>query len=174
MTGQVWASGWLRVVGRPPGGAVPGRRPGRGRVRFHAQGAAMLNYFDLPFTDEERLVQQTTREWVEAEALPGIGEHFERATFPKELIPRMGELGMLGASLPKYGAGLPYSCYGLICQELERCGSGLRGLGSVQSSLTMYPIHAYGSEEQKEKYLPKMVKGELIGCFGLTETDHGS
>jgi glutaryl-CoA dehydrogenase len=134
----------------------------------------MLNYYDLPFTDEERLVQQSTREWVEAEALPGIAEHFEAATFPKELIREMGKLGMFGASMPKYGAGLPYSCYGLICQELERCDSGLRSFVSVQSSLTMFPIYTFGTEEQKEKYLPGMAAGELIGCFGLTEPDHGS
>ena len=134
----------------------------------------MLNYFDLPFTDEERLVQQSTREWVEAEALPGIADHFENATFPKHLIAEMGKLGMFGASMPKYGAGLPYSAYGLICQELERCDSGLRSFVSVQSSLTMFPIYTFGTEEQKEKYLPKMAAGELIGCFGLTEPDHGS
>jgi glutaryl-CoA dehydrogenase len=134
----------------------------------------MLNYFDLPFSDEERLVQQTTREWVEAEVLPTIADHFEAGTFPMEIIPRMGELGLFGASMPKYGAGMPYSCYGLICQELERCDSGLRSFVSVQSSLTMFPIYTFGSEEQKERYLPKMAKGELIGCFGLTEPDHGS
>jgi glutaryl-CoA dehydrogenase len=134
----------------------------------------MLNYFDLPFSDEERLVQQTTREWTEAEVLPTIADHFEAGTFPTEIIPRMGELGLFGASLPKYGAGMPYSCYGLICQELERCDSGLRSFVSVQSSLTMFPIYTFGSEEQREKYLPKMAKGELIGCFGLTEPNHGS
>src|SRR5688572_21062392 len=136
-------------------------------------GAAMLNYFDLPFSDEERLVQQTTREWVEAQVLPVIGDAFEEATFPKSLIPQMGELGLFGASMPKYGAGMPYSCYGLICQELERGDSGLRSFVSVQSSLCMFPIYTYGSEEQKEWYLPKMARGELIGCFGLTEPDHG-
>ena len=134
----------------------------------------MLNYFDLELTDEERLVQRTTREWVEAEAMPVIAECFEAAKFPKQLIPRLAELGLLGASLPKYGAGLPYSCYGLICQELERCDTGLRSFVSVQSSLCMFPIYAFGSEEQKERYLPKMVKGELIACFGLTEPEHGS
>jgi len=134
----------------------------------------MLNYFDLPFSDEERLVQQTTREWVEAEALPTIADHFEAGTFPKELIPRMGELGLLGASMPKYGAGMPYSCYGLICQELERGDTGLRSFVSVQSSLTMFPIYTFGTDEQKERYLPGMALGQLIGCFGLTEADHGS
>jgi glutaryl-CoA dehydrogenase len=134
----------------------------------------MLNYFDLSFTDEERLVQQTTQEWVEAEVLPIIADHFEAATFPRHLIPQMGELGLFGASMPKYGAGMPYSCYGLICQELERGDSGLRSFVSVQSSLCMFPIYTFGAEEQKDRYLPKMAKGELIGCFGLTEPDHGS
>jgi len=134
----------------------------------------MLNYFDLPFSDEERLVQQTTREWVEAEVLPIIGDQFEAGQFATQLIPQMGELGLFGASLPKYGAGMPYSCYGLICQELERGDSGLRSFVSVQSSLTMFPIYTFGSDEQKDRYLPKMAKGELIGCFGLTEPNHGS
>ena len=104
----------------------------------------MLNYFDLPFSDEERLVQQTTREWVEAEALPGIGDHFEAATFPKQLIARMGDSGCSGRACRSTGAGMPYSCYGLICQELERCDSGLRSFVSVQSSLCMYPIYSFG------------------------------
>jgi glutaryl-CoA dehydrogenase len=134
----------------------------------------MLNYFDVELTDEERLVQRTTREWVEATAMPVIADHFEEGTFPKKLIPQMAELGMLGASLPNYGAGLPYSIYGLICQELERCDSGLRSFVSVQSSLCMFPIYTFGSDEQKDRYLPNMVKGDLIGCFGLTEPDHGS
>ena len=134
----------------------------------------MLNYFDLPFSDEERLVQQTTRDWVDAEVMPIVADHFEAATFPTHLIAQMGELGLFGASMPKYGAGMPYSCYGLICQELERCDSGLRSFVSVQSSLCMYPIYSFGSEEQKDTYLPKMARGELIGCFGLTEPNHGS
>jgi glutaryl-CoA dehydrogenase len=134
----------------------------------------MLNYFDVELSDEERLVQRTTREWVEAAAMPIIADCFEEGTFPKQLIPQMAELGLLGASLPKYGAGLPYTAYGLICQELERCDTGLRSFISVQSSLCMFPIYAFGSEKQQERYLPKMVQGELIACFGLTEPDHGS
>ncbi len=134
----------------------------------------MLNYFDVELSDEERLVQRTTRDWIDAEAMPLIAECFEAGQFPAQLIPRLAELGLLGASLPKYGAGLPYSCYGLICQELERCDTGLRSFVSVQSSLCMYPIYTFGTEEQKERYLPKMVRGELIACFGLTEPDHGS
>ena len=134
----------------------------------------MLNYFDVELTDEERLVQRTTREWVEAAAMPVIARCFETGEFPKQLIPQMAELGLLGASLPKYGAGLPYTAYGLICQELERCDTGLRSFVSVQSSLCMFPLYTFGSEEHKERYLPKMVKGELIACFGLTEPDHGS
>ena len=134
----------------------------------------MLNYFDVELSDEERLVQRTTREWVDAAAMPIIADCFEEGTFPNQLIPQMAELGLLGASLPKYGAGMPYTVYGLICQELERCDSGLRSFVSVQSSLCMFPIYGFGSEEHKERYLPKMVKGELIACFGLTEPDHGS
>ena len=134
----------------------------------------MLNYFDLELTDEERLSQRTTREWLDAEAQPVIAECFEAGEFPKQLIPRMAELGLFGASLPKYGAGMPYTVYGLICQELERCDTGLRSFISVQSSLCMFPLYTFGTEEQKDRYLPKMVKGELLGCFGLTEPDHGS
>jgi glutaryl-CoA dehydrogenase len=134
----------------------------------------MLNYFDIELTEQERLVQQTTRQWVEAEAMPLIDEAFERGHFPSELIPRMAELGLFGASMPEYGVGLPYTCYGLICQELERCDSGLRSFISVQSSLTMFPIYTFGSDDQKAKYLPDMAAGKVIACFGLTEPDHGS
>jgi glutaryl-CoA dehydrogenase len=134
----------------------------------------MLNYFDVELSDEERLVQRTAREWVEASAMPIIADCFEAGEFPKQLIPQMAELGFLGASLPEYGAGLPYMAYGLICQELERCDTGLRSFVSVQSSLCMFPIYTFGSDEQKKRYLPKMTKGELIACFGLTEPDHGS
>jgi len=134
----------------------------------------MLNYFDIELSDQERLVQRTTREWVESAALPIIAECFEEGKFPTQLVPQMAELGLLGATIPEYGAGMPYTIYGLICQELERCDSGLRSFVSVQSSLCMFPIYTFGTGEQKERYLPKMVRGELIGCFGLTEPDHGS
>jgi glutaryl-CoA dehydrogenase len=134
----------------------------------------MLNYFELELSDEERLVQQTVREFCEKEVLPIIRPCFEEGRFPRELVPRLGELGLLGSTLAGYGAGLSYTCYGLICQELERADSGLRSFASVQSSLCMFPIYSFGSEEQKQKYLPGMVEGKLIGCFGLTEPDHGS
>ena len=135
----------------------------------------MLNYYDLPFSDEERLVQQTTREWVDAEVLPIIGRHFREGTFPAQLVPRLGELGVLGANLTGYGcAGVSNVAYGLGLQELERGDSGLRSFASVQGSLVMYPIHAWGSEEQKQRFLPAMARGACIGCFGLTEPEAGS
>lgn len=112
---------------------------------------------------------------MDARVLPTIGEHFEKGTFPTELISEIGELGLLGCNLHGYGcAGLSEVGYGLAMAELERGDSGLRSFASVQGSLVMYPIHSYGSEAQKERYLPKMAKGEIIGCFGLTEPDHGS
>ena len=125
--------------------------------------------------EEERMVQDCVRRLVEERVLPIIRECFEEHRFPRELIPELAELGLLGSSLTGYGcAGLNAICYGLICQELERGDSGIRSFVSVQSSLCMYPIHAYGSEEQKEKYLARMARGELIGCFGLTEPHGGS
>ncbi len=126
-------------------------------------------------TPEQRLVRHTVREFVENEALPVIEAYHAREEFPRHLIPRMADLGLFGANLHGYGcAGLDNIAYGLICQELERGDSGLRSMVSVQGSLCMYPIHAFGSEEQKQRWLPKMAKGEIIGCFGLTEPDHGS
>ena len=126
-------------------------------------------------TEEERMVQDSVRRLVEERVLPIIRECFEEHRFPRELIPELAELGLLGSSLTGYGcAGLDAICYGLICQELERGDSGIRSFVSVQSSLCMYPIHAYGSEEQKEKYLARMARGERIGCFGLTEPHGGS
>jgi glutaryl-CoA dehydrogenase len=126
-------------------------------------------------TDDERMVQDSVARLVDDKVLPVIREHFENHTFPRELIPELASLGLLGSSLEGYGcAGMNAVSYGLICQELERGDSGIRSFVSVQSSLCMYPIWAFGSEEQKQKYLPRMAAGELIGCFGLTEPHGGS
>jgi len=130
---------------------------------------------DELYTEEERIARDTVREFVDAEIVPIIGKHFSDGTFPHHLVPRFGELGLLGSSLSGYGcAGMSATTYGLICQELERADSGIRSFCSVQSSLVMYPIWAYGSEEQKQRYLPGLASGALIGCFGLTEPDFGS
>jgi glutaryl-CoA dehydrogenase len=125
--------------------------------------------------DEERLVRDSVARFVDAEVLPVIGRHFADHTFPKDLIAPMARLGLLGSSLEGYGcAGLNAVSYGLICQELERGDSAIRSFVSVQSSLCMYPIYTYGSDAQKDRWLPGMAKGELIGCFGLTEAHGGS
>ena len=130
---------------------------------------------DELYTDEERMIRDTVRSWVSERFMPLIEQHYRDAKFPKQCIPELGELGVFGASLTGYGcAGLSPVASGLICQELERGDSGRRSFVSVQGSLCMYPIWAYGSEEQKQRYLPKMATGELIGCFGLTEADFGS
>jgi glutaryl-CoA dehydrogenase len=134
----------------------------------------MLNYLDWDFSPEQVMIQGVVREFVERDALPLIPAAFEKGEFPRELIPRLGELGVLGPTLPRYGSGLDYTSYGLICQELERGDSGLRSFVSVQGSLVMFPIATYGSDEQKDRYLPGMHRGEIIGCFGLTEHEHGS
>ncbi len=127
-------------------------------------------------TDEHKLIRDTARAWVKKEVSPIIEEYYEKAEFPKQIIPGLGEIGGFGPYIPaEYGGlGLDQISYGLIMQELERCDSGLRSTSSVQSSLVMYPIWKYGSEEQKQKFLPKLATGEYIGCFGLTEPDHGS
>jgi glutaryl-CoA dehydrogenase len=126
-------------------------------------------------TEEERMVQDSVARLVDEKVLPIIQQHFENHTFPRELVPELAGLGLLGSSLEGYGcAGMNAVSYGLICQELERGDSGIRSFVSVQSSLCMYPIHTFGSEAQKEKYLPRMARGELIGCFGLTEPHGGS
>jgi glutaryl-CoA dehydrogenase len=142
--------------------------------------AHALNPLDLydvrsELTDEERMVQDSVGRFVDDAVIPIIREHFENHTFPRELVGELAGLGLLGSSLAGYGcAGMNAVSYGLICQELERGDSGLRSFVSVQSSLCMYPIHAYGSEEQKQAYLPRMARGEVIGCFGLTEPHGGS
>jgi glutaryl-CoA dehydrogenase len=126
-------------------------------------------------SDEELMVQESVARFVDDKVLPIIRDAFEKHYFPKELIPQVAELGLLGSSIEGYDcAGLNSICYGLICQELERGDSGLRSFVSVQSSLVMYPISAYGSEEQKQRWLPAMARGEAIGCFGLTEPHGGS
>jgi len=136
-----------------------------------------LDYFGIDelYTEEERAIRDTVRDFVSAKIVPTIGKHFTAGTFPRELVPQIGELGLLGASLTGYGCpGTSSVAYGLICQELERGDSGIRSFASVQSSLVMYPIWAYGSEAQKQRWLPAMAKGTAIGCFGLTEPDFGS
>jgi glutaryl-CoA dehydrogenase len=126
-------------------------------------------------TEEERLVRSTVARFVDQRFLPIIAEHYERATFPLEIVPALAGLGVFGMHLHGYGAaGMSNVMYGLACQELERGDSGLRSFVSVQGSLCMFPIHRYGSEEQKQRWLPFMARGEVIGCFGLTEPEFGS
>jgi glutaryl-CoA dehydrogenase len=137
-----------------------------------------VDYFDTDslLGEEERMIRDTVREWVDDALLPVIEEAYIGRRFPRELIPQMAELGLYGANLPEeYGcAGLNNVAYGLMMQELERGDSGIRSFASVQGALCMYPIHAFGSEEQKQEWLPRMAAGEVIGCFGLTEPDFGS
>jgi glutaryl-CoA dehydrogenase len=137
-----------------------------------------IDYYDTDslLSEDERMVRDTLREWVDDNLLPVIEHAYIEREFPRALIPQMAELGVFGANLPEeYGcAGLNNVAYGIIMQELERGDSGIRSFASVQGALCMYPIFAFGSEEQKRKYLPDMAKGEVIGCFGLTEPDYGS
>lgn len=132
--------------------------------------------FDNELQDEERLVRDTVGRFVDEQAIPVFEDHYERGEFPNHLIPKMAELGLLGMTLPSEygGSDASYIAYGLACQELERGDSALRSFVSVQSSLCMYPIFAFGSEEQKQRFLKKMASCELIACFGLTEPDSGS
>jgi glutaryl-CoA dehydrogenase len=136
------------------------------------------DYYQLDelLTDEHKLIRSTVRDWVKKELTPIIEEYAQKAEFPKQLIKGLAEIGAFGPTIPvEYGgAGLDYMAYGIIMQEIERGDSGIRSTSSVQGSLVMYPIYTYGSEEQRKKYLPKLASGEMIGCFGLTEPDHGS
>jgi glutaryl-CoA dehydrogenase len=136
------------------------------------------DYYNLDdlLTDEHKLIRDSAREWIKKEVSPIIEDYYERAEFPKQVIPGLAAIGGFGPYIPEEygGPGLDQISYGLIMQELERCDSGLRSTSSVQSSLVMYPIYAYGNEEQRKKYLPKLATGEFIGSFGLTEPDHGS
>ena len=157
--------------------ATPAASPSNTAPKSKAAPLDPLDLFDVraTLTDEERLVQDSVARLVDGEVLPVIQRCFEEHRFPKELIPKLASLGLLGSSIHGYEcAGLNAICYGLICQELERGDSGIRSFVSVQSSLCMYPIWAFGSEEQKRSYLPGMARGELIGCFGLTEPHGGS
>ncbi len=129
---------------------------------------------DSLLSDEEIMVRDSVRDFVSDRFLPLVTEHYRRGTFPMELVPELGELGLLGPTIPEYGSGLSSVGYGLVLQELERGDSGLRSFVSVQGALCMWPIATYGSKEQKERWLPGMARGELIGCFGLTEPDFGS
>ncbi len=137
-----------------------------------------VDYYNIEnlLTEEERLIRNTVREFTDKEALPIIEEYYMKGTFPTQLVRRMGELGLLGMTLPEEygGAGVSNVAYGLAMQELERGDSGLRSFASVQGGLVMYPIYTFGTEEQKIRYLPKLATGDLIGCFGLTEPDFGS
>ena len=136
-----------------------------------------LDLYDVrsELDDDERMVQDTVRRFVAERFMPRVQDAFEKHYFPTDLVPEIAELGLLGSSIEGYDcAGMNAICYGLICQELERGDSGLRSFVSVQSSLVMYPIHAYGSEEQRARWLPPLARGEAIGCFGLTEPHGGS
>jgi glutaryl-CoA dehydrogenase len=140
--------------------------------------AKRTDYYEIEalLTEDERLVRDTVRRFVDREVLPHIGGWWLRGEFPKHLIPALGSLGVLGANLPsEYGAaGVNNIAYGLIMQELDRGDSGLRSFASVQGALVMYPIYSYGSEEQKRRWLPRLARGEAVGCFGLTEPSAGS
>jgi glutaryl-CoA dehydrogenase len=137
----------------------------------------MIDYFRMEslLTEAERLYRDRIRKFVDEECMPLIADHFDKGTFPLDLIPRMAEMGLFGIHVDGYGCQrMSHTIYGLICQELGRCDSGLRAMFSVQNSLVMYPIFTFGSEEQKKRWLPKMARGEAIGCFGLSEPDFGS
>ena len=131
---------------------------------------------DELLSDEHKLIRDSARAWVKKEVSPIIDDYYERAEFPNQILNGLAGIGGFGPYIPEEygGAGLDQISYGLIMQELERCDSGLRSTSSVQSSLVMYPIYKFGSDDQRKKYLPKLASGELIGCFGLTEPDFGS
>lgn len=136
-----------------------------------------FDFYDIDslLSDEEKMVRDSVRDWVEKRWLPVVNKHYSDESFPMDLVPELAELGVFGANIDGYGcAGLNNVAYGLIMQELERGDSGLRSFVSVQGALVMYPILAFGTEEQRQEFLPKLATGEYIGCFGLTEPDHGS
>lgn len=137
----------------------------------------MVDYFQLEglLSEQEKTFRDNVRKFVDEQCMPLIAAHFDRGTFPMELIPKMAEMGLFGIHVDGYGCSRSsHTIYGLICQELGRCDSGLRAMFSVQNSLVMYPIYSYGSEEQKSKWLPLMARGQTFGCFGLSEPEFGS
>ncbi len=137
----------------------------------------MLDFVQLEadLDEEERLIRDTARDFVEDQVRPDIGDHYRAGTFPTEIIPEMGDLGFYAPNLEGYGSpNVSETAYGLLMQELEACDSGLRSMASVQGALVMYPIHTYGTDAQREEWLPRLRDGEAVGCFGLTEPDHGS
>lgn len=146
--------------------------------RAAASARTLQDFFELDelYSDEERLIRDSVREFVRSEIVPHVGDWWQHGTFPDELPRRFGEMGLLGVTLPERfgGAGASYTAYGLLNREVEYGDSGMRSFVSVQSSLVMYPIHRYGSEALQERWLPRLVSGEAIGCFGLTEPDAGS
>ena len=153
--------------------ANPGASPAAGRASFSWEDPLLL---EEQLSEEERLVRDAARAYCQEQLMPRILEANRHERFDREIMTEMGNLGFLGSTLPEAygGAEANYVCYGLMAREVERVDSGYRSAMSVQSSLVMYPIHAYGSEEQRQKYLPRLASGEWVGCFGLTEPDHGS
>jgi glutaryl-CoA dehydrogenase len=143
-----------------------------------SENSGFTDYYNIDdlLTEEHKLIRQTMRDFVKREISPNIEKWAQDAHFPSEIVPKFGEVGAFGPTIPEEygGGGLDYISYGLIMQEIERGDSGMRSTASVQGSLVMYPIYAYGSEEQRKKYLPKLASGEWLGCFGLTEPDFGS
>ena len=136
------------------------------------------DYFNVDelLTEEHKLIRESVRNYVKKEISPIIEEYAQRAEFPQQIVKQLGDLGCFGPTVPEQygGGGLDYISYGLMMQELERGDSGVRSTASVQGSLVMFPIYQYGNEEQRHKYLPKLASGEWLGCFGLTEPNHGS
>jgi glutaryl-CoA dehydrogenase len=153
--------------------AAAASTPSKGKARFVWEDPLLL---EEQLSEEERMIRDAARDYCQDKLMPRILEANRREIFDRAIMTEMGSLGLLGATIPEAygGAGVSHVCYGLIAREVERVDSGYRSAMSVQSSLVMHPIHAYGTEEQRKKYLPKLATGELVGCFGLTEPDHGS
>jgi glutaryl-CoA dehydrogenase len=145
----------------------------QGKDRYSAPDFYSIDEF---LSEEQKLIRSSVRDWVKRELSPIIEQYAQEASFPRHIVRELGAIGAFGPQLPsEYGCGgMDYTTYGIIMQELERCDSGIRSTASVQGSLVMYPIYKFGSEEQKRKFLPKLASGEMLGCFGLTEPDHGS